>query len=198
MTTSFHLLILISLRHFVAGPDFCFVADLCNCAANDDLFLFCVVSLSFYSFLCCVFSHVMNFASVGAIADQWSADGGCHLWQSGDAHVPISNEIASGISAYRLCHLNLCRLLSNTSDTRCDFSVSFVPDSSWFIHLIPFSLMHLCIHSCIQPRILVATLFAWSLFVFQCMFVHLIFSDSRPNCSFPSPALAPNFRPRQH
>jgi hypothetical protein len=41
-------------------------------------------------------------ASVDAIADQCSADGGCHLWQSGDAHVPISNEIASGISAYRL------------------------------------------------------------------------------------------------
>ena len=60
VTSSFQLLILISLCHFVAGPDFCFVADLCNCAAKDALFLFCVVSLSFYSFLCCVFSYVMH------------------------------------------------------------------------------------------------------------------------------------------
>ena len=112
-----YLLLLIfdpsSLRHFVVDQDFCF------CCRSRYL----LRKGRFIPFLCCqsfIFTHsfavfsvlcVDEPASVDAIAHQWSADGGCHLWQSGDAHVPISNEIASGISVYRLCFGNLCPLL---------------------------------------------------------------------------------------
>ena len=70
LTTYFLLLILTSLFVFAADQDFCFLLqDIC--AAKDDLFLDYVVSRSFHSFVCCVFSHMCWWTCV-SWCDCWS------------------------------------------------------------------------------------------------------------------------------
>ena len=131
VTTYFILLIFdltSSLHIFAADQRFLFSLQIKISCSTGSVFIPLFCRQSFTHSFAVFFSHVC----------WWMCVSWCDCW-SMICWWPISNEIASGISAYRLCLFNLCELLWNTSDPRCDFRC-FIhlfwflrPDSTWFI-----------------------------------------------------------------